>query len=111
MSEQPVEPHPAEHDIRDAHDPGGILARLPERYRDRFLGDYRAAMRTAAREPWRWGELTDTLDMWHRRSVAYSRPGYEQARAEAAAGVDGVPAEDVIPGWFELVAGRESRRP
>ncbi|MFD8532595.1 DUF6247 family protein [Streptosporangium canum] len=30
------------------HDPDEILARLPERYRDRFLAEYRAAMVAAA---------------------------------------------------------------
>ncbi|MEU7942373.1 DUF6247 family protein [Microbispora bryophytorum] len=104
MSAQPVEPHPI------GHDPEEILARLPERYREHFLADYRAAMEAAMHHTWKWKQLAETLHLWHLRSVAYSAPGYEQARAEAAAGVSGIPAEDVIPGWAELVAQHENRQ-
>lgn len=100
MSAQPAEPHPI------GHDPEEILVRLPERQRERFLADYRAAMVAAAHETWRWRQLAETLELWHLRSLAYSAPGYEQARAEAAAGVPGVSAEEVIPGWSRLVAER-----
>lgn len=103
MSAQPVETHSA------GYDPDEILARLPERYHGHFLADYRAAMEAAMHHTWQWKQLSETLRLWHLRSVAYSTPGYEQARAKAAAGVPGVPAEDVIPGWAELVAQHASR--
>ncbi|MFI6503722.1 DUF6247 family protein [Nonomuraea typhae] len=91
------------------HDPEEILARLPERYRGRFLADYREAMIAAAHETWRWRNLAETLRLWHLRSLAYSQPGYEQARA-AGAGIGGIPAEEVIAGWSELVAQHASRK-
>jgi len=98
VTAQPVDHH------GDAHDPDAILAALPERYHEAFLADYRAAMQAAMHHTWQWQQLTQTLHLWHLRSVAYSAPGYEQARAEAAAGIADVPAEQVIPGWAELVA-------
>jgi hypothetical protein len=103
LSAQPVEPHPI------GHDPEEILARLPERYRARFLADYRAAMVAAAHETWRWRQLAETLNSWHLRSLAYSSPGYEQARAEAGRGENLTSAEAVVPGWAELVAEHGSR--
>lgn len=103
MSAQPVEPHPI------GHDPDEILARLPERHREQFLAEYRAAMVAAAHETWRWKQLTETLNLWHLRALMYASPTYERARADADAGVPGIPAEQVIPGWGEL-AGRQSGR-
>ncbi|MEV4116841.1 DUF6247 family protein, partial [Nonomuraea sp. NPDC049695] len=88
------------------HDPEEILARLPERYRARFLADYREAMVAAAHETWRWQQLADTLNSWHLRSLAYSAPGYERARTEAGRGENTTAAEHVIPGWAERVAQR-----
>ncbi|MFE3448664.1 hypothetical protein ACFXJ8_06965 [Nonomuraea sp. NPDC059194] len=41
--------------------------------------------------------------------MAYSQPGYEQARTEATTGIGSIPAEDVIPGWAELVAQHADR--
>ncbi|WP_067143985.1 DUF6247 family protein (plasmid) [Microtetraspora malaysiensis] len=105
MSAQPIEPHGA----GAGHDPDEILSRLPERYRARFLADYREAMIAAAHETWRWKHLAEVLNLWHLRSLTYSQPGYDQARADVAAGLPGTPAEDVIPGWAELVAERTSR--
>jgi Family of unknown function (DUF6247) len=99
VSAQPVEPHPIE------HDPETILARLPDRYREIFLADYRSAMEAAAHQVWKWKHLGEVLHMWHLRSVAYTQPGYEQAKNDALAGVS-VPAEDLIPGWADLVANR-----
>ncbi|MGV9776745.1 DUF6247 family protein [Streptosporangium sp. NPDC003464] len=99
MSAQPVESHTIE------HDPDEILAQLPQRYHGRFLAEYREAMVAAAHETWRWKHLAETLTRWHLRSITYSAPGYEQARADVAAGVPGVPADRVIPGWSQLVAG------
>lgn len=104
MSAQPVEPHPI------GHDPDGILVRLPERYREKFLSEYRAAMVAAAHETWRWKHLAEVLDLWHRRAAAYSVPGYEEARAAAAAGVEGTPVEALVPGWAELVAAHAGRQ-
>ncbi|SDQ03156.1 DUF6247 family protein [Thermostaphylospora chromogena] len=101
MSAQPAEPHPI------GYDPDEILARLPERYRPAFLADYRAAMVAAAHETWRWHDLTKTLRLWHLRSLTYSASGYEQARADAAAGVPGVPVEQVIPEWAKLASQAE----
>ncbi|MFF3672315.1 DUF6247 family protein [Microtetraspora malaysiensis] len=105
MSAQPIEPHGA----GAGHDPDEILSRLPERYRARFLADYREAMIAAAHETWRWKHLAEVLNLWHLRSLTYSQSGYDQARADVAAGLPGTPAEDVIPGWAELVAERTSR--
>ncbi|MFI6293870.1 DUF6247 family protein [Nonomuraea sp. NPDC050790] len=98
MSAQPVEPHAI------AHDPSEIRARLPERYHEQFRAEYQAAMVAAAHEDWRWKELAAVLNLWHLRSLTYSQPGYQQARAEVAEGAAGmVPAEEVILGWPSLV--------
>lgn len=64
-------------------------------------------MVAAAHETRRWRQLAEVLNLWHLRADAYSAPGYEQARADAAASRQGVPAEQVIPGWAELVAATE----
>lgn len=81
MTAQPVEPHGS-----DPRDPELILARLPEPYRSTFLGEYRAAAEAAAHEVWRYKQLQELLQTWHLRATAYSRPGFAQRRADAAAG-------------------------
>jgi hypothetical protein len=81
MTAQPVEPHGA-----DPRDPELILARLPEQYRPMFLAEYQAAAEAAAHEVWRYKQLQELLQTWHLRAVAYSRPGFAQRRADAAAG-------------------------
>ncbi|GIH97868.1 DUF6247 family protein [Planobispora siamensis] len=97
MSAQPVEQSAG-------YDPDEILHRLDERHHAAFLADYRAAMVAAAHETWRYRQLQEVLKLWHLRAVMYASPSYAQARADADAGVPGIPAEDVIPGWAELVA-------
>lgn len=81
MTAQPVEPLGA-----DPRDPELILARLPERYRSTFLAEYQAAAEAAAHEVWRYKQLQELLQTWHLRATAYNRPGFEQRRADAAAG-------------------------
>lgn len=99
MTAQPVEHH-------DPYDPDDILARLPERYHERFLAEYREAMVAAAHETWRYRQLQEVLKIWHLRTLAYATPGFEAARRDASRGVNTVPAEQVIPGWAQLVASR-----
>ncbi|MFF0250746.1 DUF6247 family protein [Streptosporangium sandarakinum] len=98
LSAQPAEPRAI------GHDPDEIVSRPPERYRARFLAEYREAMVAAAHETWRWKHLAEVLNLWHLRSLTYSAPDYAQARADVVAGVPGVPADIVIPGWPQLVA-------
>ncbi|MBO4274570.1 DUF6247 family protein [Microbispora triticiradicis] len=50
------------------YDPDDILARLPERYHERFLAEYREAMVTAAHETWRYRQLQEVLQIWHLRT-------------------------------------------
>ncbi|MFC0862414.1 DUF6247 family protein [Sphaerimonospora cavernae] len=103
MTAQPVEYHDP------GHDPDDIVSRLPEQYRSQFLAEYREAL-SAAAEPWRYRQLQKVLHLWHLRALMYADPGHEQAKHEAAQGINCVPAEDVIPGWAELVAARQAGR-
>jgi hypothetical protein len=93
----------------DVHDPDDIVSRLPEKYREPFLHEYRAAL-DAAHDTWRYRELRRVLNLWHLRALMYADPGHEQARREAAQGVHCVPAEQVIPGWADLVAARSANQ-
>ncbi|GAA3517572.1 hypothetical protein GCM10023075_80020 [Streptosporangium album] len=104
VTAQPVDHHGA------GHDPDDILSRLPAEHRSQFLADYRAALEAAA-EPWRYRQLQKVLHLWDLRALMYADPGHEQARAEAAAGINTVPAENIIPGWADLVAARAAGRP
>ena len=70
MTTQPVELEP------DPRDPDVILARLPERERERFLREYEAAADAAVHEVWRFKQLRELLHVWHLRSIAYSKPDY-----------------------------------
>ncbi|MFC0862270.1 DUF6247 family protein [Sphaerimonospora cavernae] len=97
MKAQPVEPTPW-------HDPDDILRRLPDKYRPTFLAEYREAMVAAAHETWRFKHLEEVLKIWHLRAIAYAKPGFERARAEAKHGINCAPADDVIPGWAKFVA-------
>lgn len=81
MTAQPVEPHGV-----DPRDPELTLARLPEQFRSTFLAEYQAAAEAAAHEVWKYKQLQELLQMWHLRATAYSRPGFAERRADAAAG-------------------------
>ncbi len=93
MTAQPA-PEPA------ADDPVEILHALPERYRDQFLAEYRAAVEQA-RQPERYARLTDLLLLWRLRAVAYNDPGYADRLQTVHDGrpEDFTPAEQLIPGW------------
>jgi hypothetical protein len=80
VSAQPIESHGA------VFDPEGILNRLPERYHERFLAEYREAMVAAAHETWRFVHLQEVLSLWNRRAVMYSRPGHEERAEQARTG-------------------------
>ncbi|MBG0819061.1 DUF6247 family protein [Planomonospora sp. ID82291] len=106
MSAQPAEQ-------TAGYDPDDILRRLDERHRPAFLADYREAMVAAAHETWRYRQLQDVLKNWHLRALLYARPGFEQHAAEAAAGINTVPAEEAVPGWPDVnaaVAAHAARR-
>ena len=103
MSAQPVD-----HSIA-VFDPEDILNRLPERHRDHFLADYHSATANAAHGTWRAQEVHDLLRLWHLRAVSYADPMYEQALRETELRINLVPAEDVIPGWADMVAAHEAR--
>jgi uncharacterized protein DUF6247 len=79
MSAQPIE-----HSDPQRIDPQRILRVLPDAYREVFLAEYRDAAR-AAIDPAGWSDLNRMLGHWSLRAIAYSRPGFEQARADAAA--------------------------
>jgi hypothetical protein len=68
MRAQPA-PEPAAEDLVE------ILHALPERHRDQFLAEYRAAVEQA-RQPERYARLTYLLLPW-RRSRTLQRPGYQ----------------------------------
>lgn len=71
----------------DPRDPEQILARLPERERDQFLREYRAAAKAAAHEVWRYKELQTLLFRWHLIAIATRQPDYYQRLEEAKAGI------------------------
>jgi uncharacterized protein DUF6247 len=72
--------------------PAEILALLPQRWHEQFLGEYRAAPE-AAHDVRQWRHLAEMLTRWRLRAVAYSDPGFE-APAQAARDVR---PEDLAP--------------
>ena len=79
--------------------PAEILALLPLRWHEQFLGEYRAALESA-RDVRQWRYLTELLARWQLRATAYSDPSFDVA-AEAARDVR---PEDLHPvpgiaGW------------
>lgn len=78
MSAQPVESH-------DPHDPERILARLPERVRPQFLGEYRDAVDNA-HEVAGYRQLREMLHSWSVRAAAYSKPDFFERAEDAKAG-------------------------
>ena len=56
------------------HGPAEILALLPQRCHEQFLGEYRAALE-AAHDVRRWRHLAGLLSRWRLRALAYSAAG------------------------------------
>ena len=77
-------------------DPDEILAALPEEYRDWFMSDYRAALRSAW-EPEGYRALRWTLLSWVKRAEVYSDPAYQSDVSEIRRGEgQGRPGREVI---------------
>jgi hypothetical protein len=72
--------------------PAEILALLPQRWHEQFLGECRAALE-AAHDVRQWRYLAEMLTRWRLRAAAYSDPGFEAA---AQAARDARP-EDLAP--------------
>lgn len=68
MSAQPVHED-------DPRDPQVILGALPERARDAFLTEYRAAV-DAAHDPAGYRKLQEMLQHWSVLAVAYAKPDF-----------------------------------
>ena len=62
--------------------PAEILALLPQRCHEQFLGEYRAALE-AARDVRRWRHLAELLSRWRLRALAHSDPGFDAAARDA----------------------------
>lgn len=94
MTAQPVEGSP--------EDPAEILRLLPREWHEQFLREYHQAL-DAAHEVWRFQQLRDVLQLWHLRAVAYSNPGFADARQAVRENrtEEFIPAERVIPGWSD----------
>ncbi|MGI9007478.1 MAG: DUF6247 family protein [Streptosporangiaceae bacterium] len=104
MSAQPVLEH-------DPDDPTEILRALPERFREQFLAEYRAAIQAA----WQvegYRALHELLRLWRLRAVAYSDPESEAGLAEMREAVRtgnraaSVPIERVVPDWADRLNRR-----
>ncbi|WP_219463334.1 DUF6247 family protein [Nonomuraea rhizosphaerae] len=82
-------------------DPEDILARLPQRERQRFLAEYRQAV-DVAHEPWGYRKLRTFLAEWDLYALAASQPDYAD-RARAAMTGEGfiteAEAAGQVPGW------------
>jgi hypothetical protein len=72
-------------------DPSEILRLLPVQWHEQFLADYHGAL----------DATQGVLRLWRLRAVAYSNPGFGEARQAAREGwaEEFVPAEQVSPGW------------
>jgi hypothetical protein len=82
VSALPVDPPERENPL----DPVCILRDLPERERENFLGQYRAAL-DGARDPDGWSQLLRVLRLWRGMAIAAGRPGFYEAQEAALAGV------------------------
>jgi hypothetical protein len=97
MSAEPVLEH-------DPDDPVEILRVLPERYREQFLAEYRAAAE-AARQAEGYRPLHALLRLWRLTAAACSEPGFETRLASVreavrAGSLEGsVPIEQLVPDW------------
>lgn len=87
-----------------ASEPGGdgpaeILALLPQRWHEQFLGEYRAALESA-RDVRQWRYLAETLTRWRLRAAAYSDPGFDAAaRAAREARAEDLTPVPGLAGW------------
>jgi hypothetical protein len=91
MTAQPIGRH------EDPRDPAVILAKLPERERERFLTEYRLAAEAAAHGVWRYKQLQELLQTWSVIAVAVNKPGYYEAVEEAwTATASGMTLEEII---------------
>jgi Family of unknown function (DUF6247) len=102
MTAQPVE---------DPSDPLVILRDLPERERDEFLRQYRAAV-DAAHDPAGYEQLRRLLHLWSLAVVATNQPGYYDEIATVRARTSPTtPIADIVPDWSErLAAARDPLR-
>lgn len=85
-----------------AYEPEEILRRLPARWHEQFLSEYRSAL-DAAYDVWRFRQLRDVLHLWRLRAAALTHPDFERAAQAARDGQseEFVSAEQVIPGWAD----------
>ncbi|WP_285707087.1 DUF6247 family protein [Microtetraspora sp. NBRC 16547] len=90
MSAQPVHED-------DPQDPQTILWGLPERERDEFLRQYRAAVEAARDDVAQYAALRLLLHRWSLVVVAANQPGYYEAVRDAKAGTGRyVPLEEAL---------------
>jgi Family of unknown function (DUF6247) len=96
-SKEPL-PHPLPGELpSQPGDPDQILTALPDEYREWFLSDYRAALRSAWEEPEGYRALRWTLRTWATRAALYSDPAYQGEVAAIRRGEgQGRPGREVI---------------
>ncbi|MGH3389584.1 MAG: DUF6247 family protein [Actinomadura sp.] len=79
-------------------DPAAIFEALPPQHRVQFRAEYDQAL-DAAHDLARFKQVRSLLRQWRLRSIAYARPGYEEAVEDAIQGRAESFVRYTPPGW------------